>query len=411
MSHQPLVSLASRAVRLTGIAALLSASVACTDGGGSSPASDDGAALPNTSSPSGTPGTPSSPSRGEAVNGPLTGRLLTVGDVPHRNALLSLDLRTGRHAPIDGADTPTVIEAVSGEDAARTFAADHSEPGRFIETLYNCSAQEGVRCINLWSAGAVLESVFAVADPQTTLPGTSVAKRSRDGRFVAFTNRRTEFLEIRTVAGELVSSAEYGFQLGSPYDWLPDGSLLIEQDTDGDVFDGPVRFARTEPYSASPASSLTLPERYVGGVQDIVVDPSGSRVAMLVKLAGDDSNNRRPIVLDIDTGSIDEPLAPGDETDNLDARGIHWSPDGQWLIFQNPSYRPLLTTVPVAPAAGQGLRGNVTYAIRADGGRYPLPTSVEASNDDARIVVARPRTDPDGTPSAGDATPGFVWVP
>lgn len=183
----------------------------------------------------------------------------------------------------------------------------------------------------------------------------------------------------------------------------------MQHDTDGDVFDGIVTLARTAPGTATRASAIGLPERYTGRIQNLVVDPSGTRAAMLLRLTTDDSNDRRPVVLDLTTGAIHEPIAEGGDAGALDAVGIHWSPDGRWLIFQNPTYRPLVTTIPVGPS-GQGLPGNVTYAVRADGGSYRLPASVAESNDDVRIVVARPKGDPAGAPSPGDADPGYVWV-
>jgi len=347
---------------------------------------------------------------GSSANGSLTGRLITSGDFPHRNALLSFDFETARYSVLEGADVASSIRSIDNDDTVRFFSADHSEPGRFVETQYQCQGEIGVRCIGLWGANGVLESAFSVSEPDIVVPGTSLAKRSRDGRFVAFTHREGEFLEIRNSAGDLVSSGRYERRLLSPYDWLPDGSILIENDIDGDPFDGIIRLVRTEPYAAKGATTITLPERYSGRIRNLVVDPSGTRVAMLVRLSSDDSNNRIPIVLDLSNNAIHEPVASGGGATGLDAVGIHWSPDGQFLIFQNPRFRPILTPLPDAPASGQGLPENVTYVVRADGGSYPLPASVAESNDDARIIVARPSNDPDGAPAPGNADPGYVWV-
>ena len=382
--------------------------MACTEGGQGDP-------------PSGGPadGPVNGPVNGSAngpvngpVNGPLTGRLITTGDTPHRNALLSLDLQSGVYSYLDGADSSENVFGVDNEETSRRFVADHSAPGRFVETQYDCYGNFRVRCVSLWEAGAIEGRGFFFDVPPNALelPGTSLAKRSRDGRFVAFTDYEAGSLEVRTIDDELVSSADYGSLLGSPYDWLPDGSLLMEHDTDGDVFDGIITLARTEPGTARRVSALELPGRYAGRIPDLVVDPGGTRVAMLVRRTTDDSNDRFPIVLDLNTNAIHEPVAPGGNAGTLDAVGLHWSPDGQWLIFQNPTYRPLVTTIPISPVPGVGLPSSVTYAVRADGGSYVLPLTVEESNDGARIVVARPKELSDGPPDPGNAEPGHVWL-
>ncbi|MGB3851382.1 MAG: hypothetical protein WA958_15540 [Tunicatimonas sp.] len=199
-------------------------------------------------------------------------------------------------------------------------------------------------------------------------------------------------LELYDLDGQVLdanTNVRYlGSGSGTPYDWAADGSLLFVRSLD------PLVLARTRPHTAEVVSTIELPARYEGKIEEIAVSPSGDRAVLTLK--GENDRNdaaryRRPVVLDLESLSLYEPLAvePGE---SMDAQSVRWSPDGQWLLFKRnwriPGNAPL--------DALNGLPYSPLYAVRADGGRYAVPFDPSGSTDDIRMIMLGPETGDDG---------------
>ena len=363
----------------------------CDDGGGGdvpfgAQPDDDGPA-------SGDPGVPgvSAPGGGSGVNGELSGKVLftlvrpsaslTSADFPP-NTVLELDVRTGRYSAVPG-NASLEANGLLRRDPTLRLTHDRSASPRLIGTATDCSRSlEEATCVLSMNRNATIESVFIVPHRFA-----GMAKRSRDGRFVA-TMTTGEGLELYDMSGRRVSVnssvSYYGAGTGSPYDWTADGRIVFHYQQ-GPLPSGPVVLARTLPYSTDIDTFITLPDRYEGDVRSMNVSPSGDRVVLGID--GEERTNdtylyRRPAVLDLQSLAVYEPLAvePGD---TMNAQDLGWSPDGRWLMFRRvwrTDPIPNIGALPVSPV----------YAVRADGGRYALPTEPAGSTDKIRMLVMRP---------------------
>lgn len=343
------------------------------------------------------------------VNGELSGRvvftLVTASTVDYPpNTVLELDLRTGSYTALSG-NASVEANGLNRSDVTLWLEPDRSsDRARLIGTANRCAQDlDETTCVLFMDENARIESLFIVRDDSA-----GVAKRSRDGRFIAMMNSDSAGLELYDAAGQRLSVNPevryYGSGTGSPYDWTPDGRILLEYQ-EGPTPSGSAVLALTLPYSTEIDTFITLPEAYEGDVETIEVSPSGDRAAIL--LDGEDRTNgtyeyRRPAVIDLQSLAVYEPLAvePGE---SMDARHLVWSPDGRWLLFRRDwDTAPLdaIGALPISPL----------YAVRVDGGRHALPVEPSGSTDKVRMLVMRPIEGGDGSLDPANQIPGpSVW--
>ena len=140
------------------------------------------------------------------VNGELSGRvvftLVTASTVDYPpNTVLELDLRTGRYTALSG-NASVEANGLNRSDVTLWPEPDRSDRPRLIETADRCSRDlDETTCALFMDENARIESLFIV---RGDLAG--VARRSRDGRFIAMMNSDSAGLELYDAAGQRLSA-------------------------------------------------------------------------------------------------------------------------------------------------------------------------------------------------------------
>ena len=344
------------------------------------------------------------------ANGGLTGTLVSV--VPqHRNRLVSVDLSTGRIATLPGTESTIRANDLQSSSVRFRLRPDHSNPRGMLATVGQCRSSvsyELVCVMSLDEKGAIVKdssfAFYSVADAGAT----GAAKRSWDGRFIILKDDESNavgggvdaVLALYDIEGRRVSRLNIGEYLGTeePYDWLPSGEILVAHSNDT----SPATLMRTKPYTTVPARRITLPVD--GRIERIVVSPSGAKAVLRL------SGSTVPfglLVLDLKTNDVVAPVLRPKGVEGAAITSEAWSPDGRWL------YLNLYAKGQAAGAiAGDTVRtrSNTQYAVRIDGGRYPLVQYPAVSTSSVRVLTSERENDRGGRVHVGNVpTETRVW--
>jgi len=323
-------------------------------------------------------------------NGNVGGRLVMIQDSD--DTIAEVELGTGRFSVLAGTAETIEANGLRGTTSLIFLERDPSNPSGMVATIkvprsagYNTN-----RVLFLDGEGRMSSPGFSVG----SFLGAAAAKRSWNGRFVAMAYEGG--LSIHDAAsGEVVSSRELdGTARFSYYDWLPDGRLVVAlPDTGG----APVLMV-TEPYSVIGANDITLPSRYTGSISDLRVSPDGNRVVVNPRGRGEQIG---PVVIDVRTLDVYEPVALREDRSSKSGNYL-WSPNGDRLLLQQRFVTQMVGVVGLFP-------GTRTYAVRVDGGAYPLPDSIEESTSEARLLRAQ-RVDESSGERVSVTLTSMVWL-
>ena len=349
-----------------------------------------------------TEGSPTPPDVGGRANAPLVGSLVVSRNREHD--MIGLDLLTGRIGTLPG--TASTIEAAGLDRSGVTIKLepDHSRFNGMIATVRRCrSASYRSVCVLMMDGRGNVDFGFEFTSVSDT-GLVSGAKRSRDGRYIALRDRGENAdneIDLYTIGGRYLSSFPVGGANASarPFDWLPGGELLIARTWDT----SPVKLIRTEPYTTTPARTITLPASISGKVVEIVTSPAGDKA--LVSLEEGSPHERQVVVIDFDTLVVTSPFS----TKANEPRGLFgsftWSPDGRWL-YMNRSFNT------GGQPSGGALRTRTQYAVRIDGSTHVLSTRLEdMRGDGAVILLSEDEDDRDGRLWPGEVPSDVaVWL-
>jgi len=342
--------------------------------------------------------------RGPALNGGLTGKIVTAYD----EQPVEIDLATGdfRFLPLTSLQDLLRANDLPTNLGVRSYFTG-TPSGGYIHSMQSC----------IFRSGGANDSCYAMYDSNLRRKSflrtpnihiTGAIKLSKSGKLLAISEMETEDVDqyfssdIKILNSStnryLINHRFEGLKVGeAPLAWGRNDELIFSSVSESNR----VRIYVTDPDTHEIDRTILLPRSYDTEIKSLDMNPAGNR--LLIQIEG------RIRILDMRTLRLTTPIRA--ELAGLEAP--RWSPDGKWISVINKNRTP-------APVFDVSLQATVTpasvamYVLPANASRTVVVDS-EQTNVNAVLIQMEYPTRPGrlGTLFPGDRsdTIYYDWLP